>query len=50
MEDILQIHGTAALTPNKQPLVCNEYEAGHRAVLEEKNIRQNVRFQAFPAV
>jgi len=50
MEDIVQIHGTGTLTTNIQPLVCTEYEAGLWAVWEEKSIRQNARFQAFPAV
>jgi hypothetical protein len=49
-EDIVQIHGMAALTPYKQPMVCTEYEAGLWAVWDEKIIPQNARFQAFPAV
>jgi hypothetical protein len=28
MEEIVQIHGTVALTPETQPLLCIEYEAG----------------------
>jgi len=50
MEDIVQIHVTATLTANIQALACTEYEVGLWAVWEEKSIRQNARFQAFPAV
>jgi len=50
MEDIFQMHVTAPLTANIQPVVCTEYETGLLAVWEEKSIRQNARFQAFPAV
>ena len=49
-DDIVQIHVTATLTANIQPLVCTEYEAGLWAVWGEKSIRQNAKFQAFPAV
>jgi hypothetical protein len=50
MEDILHIHGTAALTPNKHSPVCIEYEASHRAVLEDKNFQHIARFQTFLAL
>jgi len=46
----VQIHGTATLTANIQPLACTEYEVGLWAVWEQKSIRQNARFQAFSVV
>jgi hypothetical protein len=50
MEDIVEIHVTATLTANIQPLVCTEYEVGLWAVWEEKSFRQNAKFQALPSV
>jgi hypothetical protein len=49
-EAAVQISGTATLTANIQPLVCTKYEDVLWAVWEEKSIRQNAKFQAFPAL
>lgn len=51
MEDTVQINSTATFRANIRPLVCTEYEpASLWGVWEEKSIRQNAKFQAFPAV